>query len=67
MSSEKALEQENNLALIQLVKKGDTEALDKLLNIYIPQLNSFFHYIHYTLLFRLISFLIWNKIQLIFC
>ncbi len=46
MSSEKALEQENNLALIRSVKKGDTEALDKLLNIYIPQLNSFFHYIH---------------------
>ena len=40
--SEKVLDSD----LISLVKKGDTKALDKLLEIYIPQLTAFFRYIH---------------------
>ena len=44
--SAKAFETTSNSDLIKRVKKGDKKALDKLLEIYIPQLTAFFKYIH---------------------
>ena len=46
MSSDKNSSQEKDLELIKQIKKGDSKALDELLESYIPQLNAFFHYIH---------------------
>lgn len=46
MSSDINSSQEKDLELVKLIKKGDNKALDSLLELYIPQLNAFFHYIH---------------------
>lgn len=46
MTSVKGSYQESDLILVRLIKKGDSKALDRLLESYIPQLNAFFHYIH---------------------
>ena len=37
---------DTDIELVKLVKVGDSEALEKLLDIYIPQLKAFFRYIH---------------------
>ncbi len=39
-------EKKTDLELIKLVKKGDSKALNTLLELYIPQLTAFFRYIH---------------------
>lgn len=44
MKADPRREQEE-LKLVKLVKQGDSAALDKLLDIYIPQLKAFFRYI----------------------
>ena len=46
MSSDKNSSNLSDLKLVQAIKKGDSKALDDLLELYIPQLNAFFHYIH---------------------
>ncbi len=46
MISTNAFEPISSSDLIKQVKKGDKKALDRLLEIYIPQLNAFFKYIH---------------------
>ncbi|MBP5467677.1 MAG: sigma-70 family RNA polymerase sigma factor [Candidatus Riflebacteria bacterium] len=46
MSSSSIFEKVLDSELISLVKKGDSKALDKLLELYIPQLTAFFRYIH---------------------
>jgi RNA polymerase sigma-70 factor (ECF subfamily) len=46
MSSDKNSSNLSDLELVQAIKKGDSKALDELLELYIPQLNAFFHYIH---------------------
>ena len=46
MSSDKNSSQEKDLELVKQIKKGDSKALNELLESYIPQLNAFFHYIH---------------------
>ena len=43
MSSDINSSQEKDLELVKLIKKGDNKALDSLLELYIPQLNAFFH------------------------
>ena len=46
MTSADSSSQDSDLVLVKQIKKGDSKALDKLLELYIPQLNAFFHYIH---------------------
>ena len=46
MNLDKNSSKESDLELVRLIKKGDSKALENLLEIYIPQLNAFFHYIH---------------------
>ncbi|MBQ2594503.1 MAG: sigma-70 family RNA polymerase sigma factor [Candidatus Riflebacteria bacterium] len=46
MSTDKNSSNLSDLKLVQAIKKGDSKALDDLLELYIPQLNAFFHYIH---------------------
>ena len=46
MSYDKNSSNLSDLKLVQAIKKGDGKALDDLLELYIPQLNAFFHYIH---------------------
>lgn len=46
MISTKTLDLLPESELIKNIKKGDSKSLDKLLDIYIPQLTAFFRYIH---------------------
>lgn len=46
MIATKSNEVNDTCALVRLVKAGDSKALDKILDLYIPQLRAFFRYIH---------------------
>ena len=46
MSNPESNEVNDTCALVRLVKAGDSKALDKILEVYIPQLRAFFRYIH---------------------
>ncbi len=46
MSSSKTSDRVSDNELIKQIKKGDSKALNQLLDLYIPQLKAFFKYIH---------------------
>ncbi len=46
MSSNRTSDNSLDIELIKQIKKGDSNALNKLLDLYIPQLTAFFKYIH---------------------
>lgn len=46
MSLNNGIAKDKTTELVRLIKKGDRKALDRLLELFIPQLNAFFRYLH---------------------